>query len=664
MNAVMLFDRIVDPTSSGTVSNYSIPNNSIKSASKQLSGRLVFANLAQPEGPYVPTSVTVNGIADQRNVAGPGATVSLHSLLQDPGAVVTGRVLQPDGTPSTTATVTYANTTFSSTCQDASLIGLAAVPVQSSGIYQFRYIDQSACGGFQISTQDPVSGAVRQVNSYVTARGQQMVIDLALLGLGSVTGTVTDLSGNPVYNAQVVAISGTDPQVGAAAFTDATGKYTITGITVGPITVKAAKGISLGNSAGNIERAGTTTVVDVVLNGGAVNISGVVTQSLGGAVVPVAGEPVVYYLTSVNSSALAVGVATTGADGSYSIPGMPTGPYLITAFLNTQLSASQTGVAAAGQNLTIPLQIVVPVTGTVNGKVSQPDGTPAAGVVVYQNLTGVLSNPDGTYSLPGVPVLPSQSQIIYARSVDGLRSGQASVVVGSATAPVNGANITLSGLGTAQFTVLDSSSKPVAGQQVTLPDGSPNCGGTSKITNANGVAVFTGLPLGAVRAVALQSQGNFSDLASATAQLTKDGLTNFATMQFNGAGTITGSVVDPTNKPVLGATIQLSSNSVNTEFCYLAQGITQSVQTDASGNFRFTGVNVGKVGVTASQTFFPTQVGAQGTLSPSGATINFPLQLVNTISGVLSGTIFLPDGVTPAGAGVQVTAMAPCRMLW
>ena len=32
---------------------------------------------------------------------------------------------------------------------------------------------------------------------------------------------------------------------------------------------------------------------------------------------------------------------------------------------------------------------------------------------------------------------------------------------------------------------------------------------------------------------------------------------------------------------------------------------------------------------------------------------------MNTISGVLSGTVYLPDGTTQAGAGVQVTATGP-----
>ncbi len=658
LNGVALFDRVVDAKTSAVAINYTIPNNTVTAASRQLSGRLVFLDLLQPEGPYVPTTFAETGVADQRGVVGPTGSVSLQSRLLDPGAVVTGTVLNPDGTPSTSATVVYSNSKSDPACMAVSIVGLASVPVTNKGTYQYRYVHQDQCGGpFRMSTQDPVSGALRQVTANVRAPGQQLIIDLALLGRGSVSGQITDLSGSPVYNAQVVAVSGTDPQVGGSTFSDANGNYTISGITVGPVTVRAVKGVSLGNSPGNIERAGTTAVVNVTLNSGAVNVTGIVTQVQGGVVSPVAGEPVVYYLTPANTNAFAVGVAKTSITGSYSLTGMPPGAYRIEAAVNTQLSTSQTGVAAAGDNLNIPLQIVVPVTGTVNGKVSFPNGAPAPGVVVFQNLIGVLSATDGTYSLPGVPVLTSQSQTISARTTDGLRSGQTSVVVNSAAQPVNGANITLSGLGSAQFTVLDASGKPVAGQQVNLFDGfSPGCGSITQTTNSNGVVIFSGLAVGSARAAAILTSGNYSDLATGTTTITQDGTTGFGTLQFHGAGTVTGSVLDPSGKPVLGAVVLLSSNVVDKDNCILTQTGSQSVQTDLSGNFRFTGVNVGKVGVTASQSFFPTQAGAQGTLSSNGATINFPLQLVNTTSGVLSGTVFLPDGVTPAGAGVQVIA--------
>ena len=118
---------------------------------------------------------------------------------------------------------------------------------------------------------------------------------------------------------------------------------------------------------------------------------------------------------------------------------------------------------------------------------------------------------------------------------------------------------------------------------------------------------------------------------------------------------MTGNVLDPDSKPAFGANIALTSNVFDQDTCSLVSGISQQVQTDLNGNFRFTNVKAGRVAVAASQVFFPTQVGAQGAISSQGQTVNFNLKLVNTISGVLSGTVFLPDGVTPAGVGVEVT---------
>ena len=674
LNFAVLFDRPVDATTSAIASNYSVPNNSVLAASRQLSGRLVFGNLSQPEGPYQPTTLTLSGVQDERGVNGSGGTVTLGSLLQDPGAVVSGRVFNADGTPSASANVVYSNYGPDPTCMGTELVPVASIPVASDGSYRFRYVRQADCGGgFVMQTKDPNTGALRTVNSYVRAPGQQIVIDFALLGLGSVTGTVSDLSGNPVSDAQVVAISGTDPQEGGQAFTDGSGHYSISGIPVGPFTVTAGLATSLGMSAGNIERAGTATVVNVTLNGGSVQVSGTVTQIQGGVSSPVPGLPVVYYLLE-GAQQVPMGYALTAADGSYAIKGMPTGSYTIQAVLSATAMAKATGVAAAGDNLQVPLVIAIQSTGTVNGVVTLPSGSPVGGVLVFSGQNGILSNADGTFSLSGIPIEPSQSQTITARTLDGLRTGYASVVVNAASPPVTTA-IVLSGLGSARFTVLDATGKPVTGQTVILTNGSAPCGysvpttdsngnvtftAASAVTDASGNVTFTNLPVGSVTAKAILQKGSFTDVAQGSANITQDGAAASAILQFGGSGTVTGSVVDPNKNgnPVLGATIQLTSPVYDPAACTIVPGQSQSVQTDTSGNFQFSSVNAGTVAVTASQSFYPTPVGAKGTLT-NGGTLNFPLQMVDTTSGVLSGIVYLPDGVTPAGAGVQVTADGP-----
>jgi protocatechuate 3,4-dioxygenase beta subunit len=655
MNVAFLFDRPVNATTASNISNYVIPNNTVQSAASELSGRLVFGNLQEPEGPYVPTTMAVSGIADQRGVVGAAATVNLQSTLVDPGAIVSGQVLNANGTPSTTATVTYINNTEQLPCTvPGTAVGVAATPVNSQGYYQFRYVWQNNCTlPFAIATNDPQTGALQEITQYVRSAAQQIVLNLAMVGTGSVTGQVTDLLGNPVSDAAVQAISGTNPQVGGLAYTDGNGNYTINNITVGPVTVTAVQGYTVGSSVGNIELAGAPATVNITLNGGAVSVSGTVMQLQNGVSTPVAGVSVVYSANSV-----AAAITTTATDGSYSMSNLPAGSYVLLTQINTLLGAQQTGVSVAGDHLTVNLQVVIPSTGTVNGKVLLPNGTAYSGAVVYENgeTAGALSAADGSYSLTGVPINPSGLQTISAFTTDGLRTGQATVSVPSAT-PVNGVNITLSGLGAARFVVLGVTGQPAVGVTVyQVVQG--GCAGTPQVTDANGSVTFTGVQVGAVTAAAVQTTGGYYDLASATVLVTQDGLTATGTMQFHGVGTVAGSVVDPNGHAVPGAVVQLTANSPNFSACQMGASSGQSVQTDATGKFSFSDVNIGPVSVSATKSLYPTPANGSGVLSTNGGTVNFPLQFINTVSGTLSGNIYLPDGITPA-PNVQVTATGP-----
>ncbi|PYQ56391.1 MAG: hypothetical protein DMF58_20885, partial [Acidobacteria bacterium] len=196
--------------------------------------------------------------------------------------------------------------------------------------------------------------------------------------------------------------------------------------------------------------------------------------------------------------------------------------------------------------------------------------------------------------------------------------------------------VVLSGIGTAEFTVFDATHTPISNQEVALLGecGNP-CGCASQKTDTNGKVRFEGVPLG-----------------TAAARATRVGFNSID-------GTVTGTVLNPDNTPALGADVKLTAKVFDEDSCGLLDGIAQRARTDSAGKFRFTGVNVGNVSVNVSHPFFTTNVGAHGTLSKNGDNVDFSLKLVNTISGVLSGIVYLPDGVTPAGAGVEVTAAGP-----
>ena len=73
----------------------------------------------------------------------------------------------------------------------------------------------------------------------------------------------------------------------------------------------------------------------------------------------------------------------------------------------------------------------------------------------------------------------------------------------------------------------------------------------------------------------------------------------------------------------------------------------------------FEHIPVGVVSVSASTVFFPIPATGRDSLLFDGDSRDFILNLSSSIAGELSGTVFLPDGVTPAGVGVSVTASSP-----
>ena len=106
------------------------------------------------------------------------------------------------------------------------ITGFASAPDRADGRYEFRYVrqDTAASRGDGHDGSD-TSGALRTVTGYVRAAGEQIVLDIALFGRGTVTGIVRT-SPAPVPGAQVVAVSDTDPQVGGPHTTDGDGRYT------------------------------------------------------------------------------------------------------------------------------------------------------------------------------------------------------------------------------------------------------------------------------------------------------------------------------------------------------------------------------------------------------------------------------------------------------
>ncbi len=284
-----------------------------------------------------------------------------------------------------------------------------------------------------------------------------------------------------------------------------------------------------------------------------------------------------------------------------------------------------------------------------------PDGAGAVGAIVRSGGAAVPSTEDGVFTIPVLPA--SSAQLVTATTRDRKRSGQTTVLVNQAGQTATGALITLSGLGAAEFTVLDASGQALPGRTVKLLDSLIDpCGRSTATTDGLGRARFSDLGLGLVTGQVV-NQGEVRDAARASISISGDGQTGFGILRVETrSSSVTGVVVDAANQPVFGADIELRSSAYVEDFttCGMQTIVTHRARTGLDGRFSFSGVHPGRVYVSASQSFFPTPVSKTVDLQP-GQSAAVTLTLVDTISGEISGNVFEPDGTTSAGPGVEVT---------
>jgi hypothetical protein len=663
--AALLFDRVVSDSDAAEATHYEIVANSVLGAKRQLSGRLVFVAFEQPEGPLVPTRLAVSGIRDERGVGGGRQELPLGSRLLLPGAVVSGRVLEADGSPVADTLVTYMNTSSGHgdgrwDCTVNSESGISAQRTDAAGRFSFRYVPQNPCGGpFRLETQDPTTGAVRGVKSYVRVDGQRLSLDLVLIGHGRVEGQVSHAAGGPAIGARVRVVSVTDSQIGIVTTTDDQGHYTVEGMTVGAVTVTAVLGANLGRGAGILDATGDTTTVNVTLDGN-VDITGVVRKLEDGVLTPVPGVDVVYYVGGTP-----LGLSVTDSLGQYRLLGVPAGPYKLEAGLNQRDKTSLTDHSVAGQKLVQNLVIEVKdysSYGTVTGTVRRLDGSPVPDAWVSDNVVSTRADSLGQYELAGV-ALSATPRTIQAVSPDGRRTGSTSVVLTLPGQIESGQDIQLSGVGAVAFQVLDAHGAPVAGASVGLQGSCFHpCGCRFSNTDAQGIARFDELSFGPVsaRAVVQGAPGRW-DTALGSATVVSEDVPAGGVIRMSGFGTVTGVVTNPVGSPAHGASVELQGQRVviGGGVCGLQSVVLGTANTDPDGGFRFENVHVGPVWARASSVPFPRTVLAGGSVDAEGDVEPLELRLVDTMAGILSGTVWMPDGLSGAGPDVEVTASGP-----
>ncbi|HEV2764003.1 MAG TPA: carboxypeptidase regulatory-like domain-containing protein, partial [Pyrinomonadaceae bacterium] len=629
--------------------------------------RFVFLGLDAPVGPYLRRDLTVSNLSDTRGMALAPAreTRDIQPRVSPqgvpPGAYLTGRVMNADGTPVPGAPVVY----WTQECPDASRFTVPPEPkpiavryTDAQGRYAIDYVRDGDCGPLSVTVNNPTTKAEKRLTSPVAYDGQHMVFDMVFLARGNVRGTVTS-AGRLMAKAFVQVVPELDVVAARVVQADEQGRYSVEDIPVGNVSVKAVgfgeDANASGLAAGTIMGPQQTALIDVSLQ----NISGVVRgRVLNPDNSPEVGALVVAYarIPGFNSStrgdgATAVGYAFADRTGGFALSKLPVGDitlevkdYVTGLLVSQRVQLTTASPAADGVLLRLP------GTGAVTGRVLDETGAPVPYAVVGASGRAVKTDVTGGYVLQG---LNAGTHQIGASDPSTGMSGTATVTVrlGETTPDID---ITILRPASIQGRVMlleqgATTPVPVAGAKVTT-DGTDivttDAQGNYRIPFVRPNSQFT------LRFVETQRQLAVNMPVILTPGET---LTRNATLR---PGRISGRVTQPDGvTPVVADVAVRAPRPIlqpGLDFGRLDTDTPQVTRTAADGTYSVGGVNAGTFRVSTSNVFFPTPVSAGGTL-PAGGTAECNLSLVSTLAGKIHGRVFQPDGTTPVGAGVRVT---------
>ncbi|MGZ7078846.1 MAG: carboxypeptidase regulatory-like domain-containing protein, partial [Thermoanaerobaculia bacterium] len=456
--------------------------------------------------------------------------------------------------------------------------GTTADPLSADAAGRFS-INNVFTGPLRVSASDPGNqetrgswtGSISQEGERVTA-----IIGIGAEGFGPVNVSVVDPNAQnaPVINAEVSLLRSGFPF--DLSTTDATGTVVFDQVPVGTYTVGAySKSLGKSGSSGNFTVAAVTGAqVQVVLQ-----FSGVVNGTLtdpeaGGRGVP--GAPVTLTEQSFQTR------ASSDVAGNYIFNGVREGIFRLDTkdTLSNRRATASHELTQADPNPTVNLQLEP--TDTLNLSVYLPDDSGGNSNVLAPivNLDVTQRNGDFIRSLQGnhfqMPGLfRNEPYSVAIKEIGG--NGReihtsASFPLGSAANPLN---LVLPAYGSVETHVIQGTT-PAANAKVTVSGSSKS---VTVYTDATGVAVAQGVPLGAVYVQVVSVDGAFSGSASAT--LTSQSTPTIVAITLGAYAGVSGLVDAETGGPSIGTRVIAS-------FGRILEAIT-----DSTGRFTFQGIPTG-----------------------------------------------------------------------
>ncbi len=539
--------------------------------------------------------------------------------------------------------------------------------------------------------------------------GTTAVYALRFRGRGTVSGQVLASDGiSPVANAAVNLFPDpTSRELGRGVFSDSSGRFAFFGVPLGTFSVEATSASGLTRTISDvINAAGETKEIAIVLSASVpvlTELQGRVSEPDG---TPHAGAQVFVGRFDPNTGKFGavVASATTDSAGYWHANQVPANTYDLVALSadGKRKGERRNILAAAGAVNTVNLTLQA--RATVMGRVETSTGIPVANALVGGGAALVRTDALGRFTLTGVPT--GQREIAAAlerdpaAGIDFPRTGSGTVNV--LPGAENFVIVRLAAAARIIGRVLDSAGNPVPNVDVAIPQ----VGGFFWVyTNAEGDFEFAGLALkkydlsspapphedpfngdAAAKSLINGSQDEIlATIGEAFAAFTGvnnpllngegatfnpgdwgftkdvalgfDGQTVVADVRFLGRSTIGGVVKNGQGVPI-GARVRLTGVGPTLTGAPTTVIRGERDSDPAVGTFSFDGqALIGDWGLQASSPFFPVVISTSGrttTIAPDETNVVLQFPSTRETNGSLSGLVLLPDGITPAGAGVKV----------
>jgi len=562
------------------------------------------------------------------NLHNPDETVDIDIVLQ-PTSTVRGQIFLANGD--------RAGAGVTVTLKSISITEMQ-VSTRDDGSFQFDLVPPEL---FWLEAYDPLTGNYGIARGSVET-GDEAVVDINILGKGTVHVKVIDGAGDPIQNARVWLNSGSKiaylVEELPTLYSDQNGEVVFSYVPEGGFSVTAEDPGTLtgGKSGGTIPEDNTEVDVTVIASSSG-TVSGTIFTADETEIVP-------YAQIKLQSMGRYAFYTTSDASGTYIFDYVPLGSFTIEIF---HPATARVGKAAASvsydtQKVTVDVRLIA--QGTVEGYVYTAGGEPVsmASVSISSNdISGfgslvMTSNLEGRYKASGIP--EGQYTVIAKdpfMDLSGIADGE---ITSEGELVQTDVYLEPAGEITGKTTSADGIT-PVPYAEVKVLVSSRYL---ETVSDGDGIFTFETIPLGTYQLSALEQDGFDGGYASVT--ISFEGEIARADIVFTGTGNIIGRVEKTDGSPPeKEAKITMQSNG--------PMGGSFVNYTDLDGNFAFYGVPNGEFSISVKVPGSILGGAYNGNLEQDGQTLDNVVVIIEP-SGAVEGTVFRQDGITPVKEGL------------